>query len=752
MKKTAHLAISALAAAFVILTGVLLSPVAQAEPAPPQGYTKAAQHEHGYYSECPNSQYMHVAEWTYCLNSKIYGEGDSGYWYWDNDTNTLTFDNFVLKRANFTGSYGAGTFIEPVFNRPKSSVTELTIKFKGKNVIDQQSKGHSDALTLAPTFYGEGSGNQTTPMVNIIGESPEDSLTINSDITNSDPNNSRAIKAFGASMTIGGKGTINLNPGFSGTGKINAVTGIASYYTTITGNVTVNINSNLMHKEATSIGYGVIGIEGAAVLKGNSIVNIAVNGASSGYTLGMYRSPQESKDISVAENARLSIKAYNETSPTAPTIGIYSLGNINFSTAEDAKITSSTGPAIFAKQGADFSGPGDILGSGNTGSSLRADGGIKFADGYGVYLPVAGSTANPGVADKAGKKVGSWRLSMLPPKYEEVKTEPGKAVKSPVKTKTYEDAANATQATYSAPKTVEVNGKTWEVAIDATTGELTVTPHKDARKDDIAKIPVTLSYANAAFPADTTAESEIGSNEPGRKQRIAIAPVGVNPIATPEAPSAQDFKKVKEGNWQELVIPSYGPDKDGKENPLKGVFDYAKVTYLNHLGLPFDSKDPISRGKRAEVVVPLTKEKGEKLFNRMQCPDAPLPAETSCELQKDGTVKFTVILDYKERTAKPDTPCEPCKPCGDPGTVPGGQQPGTQPGTTPGGTQPGTQPGNTNPGGTNSGANIANGAKGNTPSTPDSLVRTGSVDTTILGFGASVLFLLGFALLRRRNS
>lgn len=750
MKKTARIAISALAAAFVLLTGVLLSPAAQAEPAPPQGYTKAAQHEHGYYSKCPNSQYMHVAEWTYCLNSKIYGEGDSGYWYWDNDTNTLTFDNFVLKRANFTGSYGDGTFIEPVFNRPKSSVTELTIKVKGKNVIDQQSKGHSDALTLAPTFYGEGSGNQTTPMVNIIVESPEDSLTINTDVTNSEPNNSRAIRPYKASLTIGGKGTINLNPGYSGTDKLNLVTGINTYpgySTTITDSVTVNINSNLMHKESTSIDYGVFGIQGAAVLKGDSKVNIAVNGASSGLTSGIY--PTDSQGMSVTERARLSIEANNETSPTASTVGIYSVGNINFSTAEDATVTSSGGPAIHTKKAAIFSGPGDVIGSGNNDISIGAEGGIKFANGYGVYLPAAGSAVNPGVADKAGKKVGAWRLSMLPPKYEEVKTEPGKAVKSPVKTTTYtKDAANATKATYSAPETVDVNGKPWKVAIDATTGELTVTPHEDARKGDKAEIPVTLSYANAAFPEDAKAKIEAGSNEAGIKKRIAIAPVGVEPIATPETPTAQDFDQVEEGNWQKLVMPSYDPDEEGNPNPLAGMFSYdlANVKYLNHAGQPFNPKDPVSRGKKAEVIVPLT-EKGKKNFSKMKC-----PADTLCELLDDGTVKFTVILDYKERSEKPDTPCKPCKPCGDPGTAPGGQQPGTHPGTTPGGPQPGTQPGNTNPGGTDSGVNIANGTKGNTPSSPGSLVKTGAMDTTILGFGASVLLLVGFALLRRRHN
>lgn len=738
MKKTARIVVSALAAAFVLLTGVLLSPAAQAEPAPPAGYAKATQHEHSYYNKCPNKHYIHIAEWTYCLNSKIYGEGDSGYWYWDDDTKTLTFDNFVLKRANFTGSFGSGTFVEPVFDRSTIGVNELTIKFKGNNIIDQQSKGHSDALALALTMNSGTGGNQTAPMVKLIVESPEDSLTINTDITNSNPNNSRAIRAYGASLTIGGKGTINLNPGFSGTGQLMGLTGISTvpgYSTTITDNVTVNINSNLIQKESTSIKFGVIGIQGAAVLKGDSKVSIDVNGASSGLTLGMYRSPQDNKDISVAERARLSIKAKNETSPTAPTLGIYSLGNINFSTAEDAKVTSSTGPAIFAKQDANFSGPGDVIGSGDTASSLRADGGINFADGYGVYLPVAGSAVNPGVADKTGKKVDAWRLSMLPPKYEEVKTEPGKAVKSPVKTTTYtKDAANATKATYSAPETVEVNGKTWQVAIDATTGELTVTPHKDARKGDKAEIPVTLSYANDIFPADAKAKSKVGSNEAGIKKRIAIAPVVVEPIATPETPTAQDFDQVEEGNWQKLVMPSYDPDEEGNPNPLAGMFSYdrANVKYLNHAGQPFNPKDPVSRGKKAEVIVPLT-EKGKENFSKMKC-----PADTLCELQDDRTVKFTVILDYKERSEKPDTPCKPCKPCSDPGTAPGGQQPGTHPGTTPGGTQTGTK--------------ITNGTKGNSTHTPDSLVRTGAVDTAILGFGASVLLLVGFALLRRRHS
>lgn len=477
----------------------------------------------------------------------------------------------------------------------------------------------------------------------------------------------------------------------------------------------MNINSN---PNPAAKGPNVIGLfspdKTDTAVGGNSQVNIDLKGPGKAGRIGIY----SAQNVNVTENSQLTINATSSKLPT----GIRSTINTNFSTAKDTTITTPEGRAIYAFGSANFFGPGDVIGSGSTGSSLRAKGGTNFADGYGVYLPVAGSAVNPGVADKTGNKVGAWRLSMLPPKYEEVKTEPGKAVKSPVKTNTYvKDAANATKATYSAPKTVEVNGNPWKVAIDATTGELTVTPHKDARKGDKAEIPVTLSYANDIFPADAKAKSKVGSNEAGIKKRIAIAPVVVEPIATPETPTAQDFDQVEEGNWQKLVMPSYDPDEEGNPNPLAGMFSYdlANVKYLNHAGQPFNPKDPVSRGKKAEVIVPLTK-KGKENFSKMKC-----PADTLCELQDDGTVKFTVILDYKERSEKPDTPCEPCKPCGNPGTAPGGQQPGTK---------------------------ITNGTKGNSTHTPDSLVQTGAVDTAILGFGASVLLLVGFALLRRRHS
>lgn len=667
----------------------------------------------------------------YCLKGNIKGQGQRGWWYWDDQNKVFTFDNFELVDTNLVSHSTAGLiFIK--FDVKNPGTDKVTVKFKGNNLIKHREGSQSnlnDGLAL-------GLEAETPLTFNLEGETPDSTLTLDAGVADSKkPNSITGLRCLASQLNIGGEGTLNLNTEYNGSEKFGMIAGIDfrpkpskdGGKVNISGNAKLNINSNPNPAANGNNVFGIFALTDTAVA-GNSQVNIDLKGPGKAGTIGIY----SAQNVNVTEKSQLTI---NVTSKESLPIGIMPRTNANFSTAKDTTITTPGGRAIHSYGSSNFFGPGDVIGSGSTGSSLRADGGINFADGYGVYLPVAGSAVNPGVADKAGKKVEAWRLSMLPPKYEEVKTEPGKAVKSPVKTTTYvKDAANVTTATYSAPETVDVNGNPWQVAIDATTGELTVTPHKDARKGDKAEIPVTLSYANDIFPADAKAKSKVGSNEAGIKKRIAIAPVVVEPIATPETPTAQDFEQVEEGNWQELVMPSYDPDEEGNPNPMAGMFSYdrANVKYLNHAGQPFNPKDPVSRGKKAEVIVPLT-EKGKENFSKMKC-----PADTLCELLDDGTVKFTVILDYKERTAKPDTTCEPCKPCGDPGTAPGGQQPGTHPGTTPGGTQTGTK--------------ITNGAKGNTTPTPDSLVRTGAVDTAVLGFGASVLLLVGFALLRRRHS
>lgn len=729
MKKTARIAISALAAAFVLLTGVLLSPAAQADP--PSGYEDATDVKAVNDSACGENPHVYMGNSHYCLKGNIKGQGQRGWWYWDDQNKVFTFDNFELVDTNLLSHSTAGLiFIK--FDVKNPGTDKVTIKFKGNNLIKHREGSQSnlnDGLAL-------GLEAETPLTFNLEGETPDSTLTLDAGVADSKkPNSITGLRCLASQLNIGGEGTLNLNTEYNGSEKFGMIAGIDfrpkpskdGGKVNISGNAKLNINSNPNPAANGNNVFGIFALTDTAVA-GNSQVNIDLKGPGKAGTIGIY----SAQNVNVTEKSQLTI---NVTSKESLPIGIMPRTNANFSTAKDTTITTPGGRAIHSYGSSNFFGPGDVIGSGSTGSSLRADGGINFADGYGVYLPVAGSAVNPGVADKAGKKVGAWRLSMLPPKYEEVKTEPGKAVKSPVKTTTYtKDAANATTVTYSAPETVDVNGKPWKVAIDATTGELTVTPHEDARKGDRAEIPVTLSYANDIFPADAKAKSEVGSNEAGIKKRIAIAPVVVEPIATPETPTAQDYDQVKEGNWQELVMPSYDPDEEGKPNPLAGMFSYdlANVKYLNHAGQPFNPKDPVSRGKKAEVIVPLT-EKGKENFSKMKC-----PADTLCELQDDRTVKFTVILDYKERSEKPDTPCKPCKPCGDPGTVPGGQQPGTHPGTTPGGTQPGTK--------------ITNGTKGNSTPTPDSLVRTGAVDTAILGFGASVLLLVGFALLRRRHS
>lgn len=214
MLKAERLAAAILAAVLAIISGVLVAPLAQANAVPQAGYVKAEKLKHYNTDKCLNNHYMHVAEWSYCLNSKVYGEGDSGYWYWDEDTKTLTFDNFVLKRSDFTESYGGGTFIEPVFDRSKVGMNSLTVKFRGTNEIYHQSKGHVDAITLMFTMKSDGVGGaQTNPTVKLIGESADSSLTIDSDITNSEPGYSQPLSSWGAPLTIGGAGTIKSTSG-----------------------------------------------------------------------------------------------------------------------------------------------------------------------------------------------------------------------------------------------------------------------------------------------------------------------------------------------------------------------------------------------------------------------------------------------------------------------------------------------------------------------------------------------------------
>lgn len=65
-------------------------------------------------------------------------------------------------------------------------MNELTVKYRGKNVIEQQSRGHSDAIALMFTMKSGGvDSKQDNPKVTLIGESADASLTITTDI--SDP-------------------------------------------------------------------------------------------------------------------------------------------------------------------------------------------------------------------------------------------------------------------------------------------------------------------------------------------------------------------------------------------------------------------------------------------------------------------------------------------------------------------------------------------------------------------------------------
>lgn len=629
MQRIMQITLSAFIAIMTMLTGFAVAPSALATPE--VNYTDAPQLKHSDWNTCPNKHYMHVAEWTYCLNGNVKGAGDSGEWRWNDDEKTLTFDNFVLKRQNFTGSYGAGTFVEVVFDRSTVGMNELTVKYRGKNVIEQQSRGHSDAIALMFTMKSGGvDSKQDNPKVNLIGESADASLTITTDISDPDPNLSTTLESWGAPLTIGGQGTVNLNPGYSGTAKFAGAIGISAGEMKITDDARINITSHIANPQMVSTSFAVLGTFGSTVLAGNSQLNIDINGVTNGQTIGMY----SRRDIAVTEQATLNATA---KSPNMQPFGIRADGNAAFSSAKDTTLTAPGGRAIYARGTATFSGPGDVIASGNANVSMQADS-VNIAEGYGVFEPESGSIANPGVKNSDGEKVGEWRLSMLTPRYELVNTSPAVEVESPVKSATY--SQDATTVTYSAPETIEVNGKTWHIKIDRTNGTLDVTPAADALKGERADIPVTLTYSHASF------------DKP--KERAALAPVVISEAtAIAEPPTAQDINDVPEGSWQDAKIPSYDPDENGTPNPLNGVFTY-DITYVNTDGEPFNPNDPITKGKKAIVTVSLT-EKGKEYYTKIAC-----PANAECTVNDSGSAVFIVDLKFKPKPESPEpTPENP---------------------------------------------------------------------------------------------
>lgn len=688
MQRIVRVALSTLTVAAAVVAGFATVPSAQA--APEDSYADAPQLRHMDWDTCPNLHYIHVAEWTYCLDGNVKGKGDSGSWYWNDAEKTLTFDNFVLERKDFTGSYGAGTFVEVVFDRSKVGVEELNVKFRGNNVIDQQSKGHSDALALTFTMKSGGVNSKQdglNPKVNLIGESADATLTINTDISNSDPNYSTAIESWGGALTIGGQGTINLNPGYSGDKGFTGAMGISASPFTITDDVKVNIKSQIANPETTSTEFGVLGTYGSAVLAGNSHLNIDVQGATRGWAMGMY----SRKDIAVTEQATLNVQAVSADKQLLN--GVRADRNLKFSSTEDANIKAPGGRVLRAGGAAIFEGPGDVNGEGNPELSLQAAGDVTMAKGYGVFAPESGKVNNPGVINADGERVNEWQLSILKPLYELVETSPAKAVESPMKGEEY--VKQGIRHEYSAPETVTVNGKTWQVGIDASTGQLTVTPAADAVKGDRAEIPVTVTYYQA--------DSKV-------KTREAIAPVVISEAtAAPQPPTVQDMKDVPEGSWQEVVIPSYGPDGAGTPNPFDGVFKY-DVTYVNNDGEPFNPDDPVSRGKKAVVTVSLT-DKGKESYTSLKCPEG-----AACEVNGDGNVVFTVDLAFKPKPESPDEPGEP-----GPSEEPRGAEPSKKPSAT---------------------SKAQHGHGG--------LSKTGSADMTLLGASA-LLLLAGGYLLKRRH-
>uniref|UniRef100_UPI0025904C5A hypothetical protein n=1 Tax=uncultured Varibaculum sp. TaxID=413896 RepID=UPI0025904C5A len=373
MKKTARIAISALAAAFVLLTGVLLSPAAQADP--PSGYEDATDVKAVNDSACGEKPHVYMGNSHYCLTGNIKGKGKEGWWYWDNDNKVFTFDNFKLEETNFKSHSTAGLiFIK--FDVKNPGTDKVTVKFKGNNLISHIEGGESnldDGLALALE-----AGDPLT--FNLEGETPDSTLTLNAGVADSkEPNTITGLRCFASQLNIGGKGTIDLKPGYSGTNKFGRISGIDfrpkpskdGGKLNISGNVKLNITSN---PNPESDGNNVIGLSSPEkadiTVAGNSQVKIDLKGPGGAGTIGIY----STQNVNVTEKSQLTI---NATSPKLPT-GILSIINTNFSTAKDTTITTPEGRAINSHGSATFSGPGDVIGSGLTGSSLRATGGIKF--------------------------------------------------------------------------------------------------------------------------------------------------------------------------------------------------------------------------------------------------------------------------------------------------------------------------------------------------------------------------------------
>lgn len=148
MKKTARIAISALAAAFVLLTGVLLSPAAQADP--PSGYEDATDVKAVNDSACGENPHVYMGNSHYCLKGNIKGQGQRGWWYWDDQNKVFTFDNFELVDTNLLSHSTAGLiFIK--FDVKNPGTDKVTIKFKGNNLIKHREGSQSnlnDGLAL----------------------------------------------------------------------------------------------------------------------------------------------------------------------------------------------------------------------------------------------------------------------------------------------------------------------------------------------------------------------------------------------------------------------------------------------------------------------------------------------------------------------------------------------------------------------------------------------------------------------------
>lgn len=157
---------------------------------------------------------MYMGNSHYYLTDNIKGQGQRGWWYWDNENKVFTFDNFELVDTNLISPSSSG-LVGIRFDVKNPGTDKVTVKFKGKNLIKHREGSQSklsDGLAL-------GLEAEDPLTFNLEGETPDSTLTLDAGVI--DSKNAKMIiglRCLSSQLNIGGKGTINVNPGYNGSG------------------------------------------------------------------------------------------------------------------------------------------------------------------------------------------------------------------------------------------------------------------------------------------------------------------------------------------------------------------------------------------------------------------------------------------------------------------------------------------------------------------------------------------------------